>query len=105
MPYERTPGVFSLSPMQLFRGFTMGYLPKKGREEIIQGQPYVARTEEPQGAWKWDMNSSVFEVLRAHSVTWRQVHSQLKAMHTNFLLVSLHTRRAHWCKMYTQVRK
>lgn len=45
------------------------------------------------------------EVLRASSVIWRQVHLQLEARNTNFLLPFLHTRRAHWCKMYTQVRK
>lgn len=47
--------------MQLFRGFTMGYLPKKGRVEVIQGQPYVARTEGLQCAWERDMESSLFE--------------------------------------------
>lgn len=105
MPYDRTPGVFSLSPTQLFRGFTMGYLPKKGREEVTQGQPYVARTEEPQCAWEQDMNSALPGVLRAPGVSSRQVHLQLEAINTNFLLLFLHTRRAHWCKTYTQVRK
>lgn len=51
------------------------------------------------------MNFSLFEVLRAPGVTWRQVHLQLEEINTNLLQLFLHTRRAHWCKTHTQVRK
>ena len=51
------------------------------------------------------MNSSPLEVLRAPSVTWKQVHLQLGAMNTNFPPLFLHVRGAHRCRKYTQVRK
>lgn len=43
------------------------------------------------------MDSSLFEVLRAPSVTQRKVHLQLEAINTNFLLFFLHTRNGTRC--------
>lgn len=90
MPYDRTPGEFSLSPTQLLRGFTMGYLGKE--KELTQGQPYVLWTEEPQCTWEQDTNTSLLGVLRDPSMTWKQAHLQLGAMNASFRLLLLHVR-------------